>query len=90
MDNFFNKLNLPTISQEDKVQLKGAIILEEIHQAIHNIQSSKAQGPDGFTPGFYKTFIEQLSPLLLEVFNISLHTGYLLPSFYQAHIIFLF
>lgn len=50
------------------------------------MQSSKAPGADGYTAEFYETFIDLISPLLLEVFNESLRTGLLPPTFYQASI----
>jgi len=86
IDGFLDKLDIPSITLEDKEHLEEAITLEEIQQAIRNMQSSKAPGPDGYTAEFYKTFIELISPLLLEVFNESLRTGLLPPTFYQASI----
>lgn len=65
---FFNKFNVPTISPE-KVELENPITVQEIQQAINNIQNSKAPGPDGYTSEFYTAFKDQISPLLLEVYN---------------------
>lgn len=66
--------------------LEEPITLAEVILAIHNLQSSKAPGPDGYTPKFYKTFTKDVAPLLLRVFNESFVRGSLPTTFYQATI----
>ncbi len=86
IETFLDKLNIPSISLENKDSLEQPITLEEVTQAIHNMQCCKAPGPDGFTSEFYKTFCDQIAPLLLDVFSESLKNGCLPPTFYQASI----
>lgn len=48
------------------------------------MQNGKASGPDGFPSEFYKKFANQLTPILLSVFNESFTTGSLPPTMQQA------
>lgn len=81
---FFDKLQIPTISLENKNLLDQPISKDEIKQAIQNMQNSKCPGPDGYSAEFYKALIEQVSPLLLNVYNEALQTGSLPPTLYDA------
>lgn len=65
----FDKMSIPTISLENLEQLEKPITKQEIEQAINSMQNSKAPGPDGYTSEFDKAFKEQISILLLDVFN---------------------
>lgn len=84
IDDFFSKLNIPTISKEDKAQLEEPLSLEELNNAIKSMQTSKAPGPDGYSSEFYKAFSDLLSPVLLDVFNESFSANTLPATFYQA------
>lgn len=86
IDMFFDKMSIPTISLENLEQLEKPITKQEIEQVINSMQNSKAPGPDGYTSEFYKAFKEQISILLLDVFNEALHRGSLPPTFYHASI----
>lgn len=88
IDLFFKDLPMPLVSQKDKEDLEKPISLEEIRRAIKGLQGSRAPGPDGYTAEFYKSFMNELAPVLLQVYNESLNLGKLPPTFYQA-IIFL-
>lgn len=72
IDNFFEKLLIPTINEDHKKTLEAPLLLEEILRAIESLQNSKASGPDGYTSEFYKMFA---APLLLEVCNEALQNG---------------
>ncbi len=86
IDMFFDKMSIPAIILENLEQLEKPITKQEIEQAINSMQNSKAPGPDGYTSEFYKAFKEQISKLLLDVFNEALHRGSLPPTFYHASI----
>lgn len=86
IDNFFENLQIPTISLDNRKSLDQPITKEEIKKAVGSMQNSKCPGPDGYSIEFYKVFIEQIAPLLLNVYNEALTTGLLPPTLYEASI----
>ena len=86
MDDFFSSINLPVISDEQRVVLNAPITKAEIRNALTKLQSGKCAGPDGFGCEFFKKFQDLLIDPYLAMINHSLETGILPQSLREANI----
>ena len=86
MENLFSKIELPTISEEQRSLLTAPITEEEIMFAIKNLQNGKAPGPDGFCSEFYKEFHGLILEPLRDMFNHSFSNDQLPQTLREANI----
>ena len=84
MDKFLEKYNLPKLNQKEIENLNRHITNTEIEIVIKNIPTNKSPGPDGFTGKFYQIFRQELTPILLKLFQKIAEEGKLPNSFYEA------
>ena len=69
MDKFLETYNFPNLNEEGAECLIRPIIAGEIEAVIKKLQAHKSPGPGGFTGEFYQTFKEDLTPVLLKLFQ---------------------
>ena len=86
MDKFLQKHNLPRLNQEEIEDINRPITSTEIEIVIKNLPTNKSPGPDGFPGEFYQTFREELTPILLKLFQNRAEGGTLPNSSYEANI----
>ena len=86
MDTFLETYNLPKLNQEEAESLNRLITLSEIEAVIKKLLAHKSPRPDSFTGEFYQTFKEELTPILLNLFQKIQEEGGLPDSFYKASI----
>ena len=70
MDKFLEMHNIPRLNQEEIENMNRKITSTEIQTVIKNLPTNKSPGPDGFTGEFYQIFREELTPILLKLFQI--------------------
>ena len=86
MDEFLEKYNLPKMNQEEIENLNRPITSMKIETVIKNLITNKIPGPDVFTGEFHQKFREELTPILLKLFQKIAEEGKLPSSFYEVTI----
>ena len=86
MDKFSEKYNFPKLNQEEIENLNRPITSTVIETVIRNLPANKSPDLDGFTGEFYQKFREELTPILLKLFQKIAEEGKLPKSFYKATI----
>ena len=76
MDTFLETYNLLKVNQEEAESLNRLKTTSEIEAIIKKkfFLSHKSSGLDGFRREFYKTFKEELTPILLKLLQ-EIHLG---------------
>ena len=86
MDKFLETYTLPKLKQGEIENLNRPITSKEIELVIKNLPKNKSPGPDGFPGEFYQKFKEELTPILLKLFQNIEMEGKRPNSFYEASI----
>ena len=81
MDQFLEMHNLPRLNQEEIANMNRPITSTEIETVIKNLPTNKSPGTDGFTGEFYQTFREEVTPILIKLFQNIAEGGTLPNSF---------
>ena len=71
-DKLFEMYTLPRLNQGEIKNMNRPITSNEIESVIKKKKkktSNKSSGPDDFTHEFYQTFREELTPILLKLFQ---------------------
>ena len=84
LDEFLEKYNLPKLNQEEMENLNWPITSTEIKTGIKNLLTNKSLGWDDFTGEFYQKFREELTSILLKLFQKIAEEGNLPNSSYRA------
>ena len=69
MDKFLEKYNIPKLNQEEIENLNRPITSTEIETVIRNLPVNKSSGLDSFTAELYQKVREELTPILLKLFQ---------------------
>ena len=69
MDKFLEKYNFPKLNQEEIENLNSPITSTEVETVIRNLPANKSPSPDSFTADFYQKFREEVTPILLKLFQ---------------------
>lgn len=85
MDSFFRDLNLPYLSEADRIELDRPITLEEIQRVTNEMASQKSPCPDGLPAEIYQHYGKILFSELLKVLIWSVTKGALPPLAKSRH-----
>ena len=74
-DEFFNSINLPSLSDSNKETCEAPITLDECKKAIDGLALDKTPGSDGFNLNFYSKLWSDIQILVFESFQYSYNSG---------------
>lgn len=77
---------IQTLTTIEREQLEREFSDSEVQKVMDSLVPGKSPGPDGFTPWFYKTFRELLTPIMEQTFNSVSASQPFAPQGMQAYI----
>ena len=86
MDKFLKKYKFPKLNQEEIENLNRHIRSTEIEILVRHLPANKTPGPESFTAELYQKFREELTPILLKLFQKIAEEGKFSNSLYEATI----
>lgn len=89
MNEVLDRLNTPTISEEQKKELELEMTKEDISSAIDAMKLGKRAGPDGIPIDIYRKFKDKLLTPLLDMITETFERNCLPPSLNEALIVLL-
>ena len=69
IDSFLNNLNIPKLSEEQKISCEGKITSEECFRLLDTFQTNKSPGNDGIPIEFYKKFLPLINDCFIRCAN---------------------
>ena len=69
MDKFLEKYNLLRLNQDEIEKMNGPITSTEVETVTKKLSTNKSPGSYGFKGEFYQTFREELTHILLKLFQ---------------------
>ena len=85
-DKFLERYNLPRMNQKGTENMNRLVTSTKIETVILKLPTNISLGPDGFASEFYETFREELTPILLKLFQKIAGEGIFPNLFYEATI----
>ena len=73
--DFGRDLQFAKLSDKEKINLDGEIMVEECETIVNTFQNGKSPGDDGYTAEFYKQFFSLLGQDLVSSFNAAFDIG---------------
>ena len=86
MDKLLEKCNLPSLNQDRTERRIDQSQVLKLKLWLKKLPTNKCPGPYVFPGEFYQTFREELTPILLKLFQKTAEEGILPNSFYKATI----
>ena len=71
-EQFFSEVDIPNLSEEERLSCEGQIATEECVKALDTFENGKTPGNYGIPVEFYKTFWSSIGEILRDIFNHSL------------------
>ena len=81
---YLRSFSLPQIRSCECESCEGLLTRKECWEALQSMKNRKSPGNDGLTKECYVCFVNEISPLLIDVLNHSYQTGQLSTSQRQA------